>query len=348
MTTAVSLFGGAKLPAFVTAAAPSALAKSLAGGGDQGKRLSFKGGTFRLMVDGQQVAAIEERYLDVVIVNAAAKIGRTFYASAYDADNKAAPDCWSADGERPDATVKVKENARCADCPQNQKGSGQGESKACRYSQRIALVLASDLEGHVMQAQLPATSIFGREEGDNRPLQAYARFLGAQNVSPDMVITRLKFDTSVEHPKLFFKPMRWLTEEEYAIAQEQGQTEDALKAITMTVAAMDGVGPAAPLEVPGTRPGAAGKPQPRAGVAARAEPKDDEEPPAPPPRIAKKEEEPPAPAPRRGRPPKAKAEESAEPTEPEPEPAVRAAPRPAAPSAKPSLAKMAAEWDDEE
>ena len=159
-----------------------------------------------------------------------------------------------------------------------------------------------------------------------------------------MVITRLKFDTNVEHPKVFFKAMRWLTTDEYEIAKEQGETEDAIKAITMTVAAMDNV--VAPLDVPGTRPG--GKPQPRPGAAARAEPKDDDEPPAPPPRV-KKEDEPPAPAPRRGRPPKAKAEEQApqEPAEPEPEPAVRAAPRPAAASVKPSLAKMAAEWDDE-
>jgi len=66
----------------------------------------------------------------------------------------------------------------------NVKGSGQGESKACRFSQRLAVVFANDIGGDVMQLQLAATSIFGKEEGDKRPLQAYARYLAAQNVQP--------------------------------------------------------------------------------------------------------------------------------------------------------------------
>ena len=61
----------ANVPAFVKNAGVSAVAKSLAGGGGQtGKRISVKGGVFRLVNDGKEVAAIDERYLDVVIVNA--------------------------------------------------------------------------------------------------------------------------------------------------------------------------------------------------------------------------------------------------------------------------------------
>jgi hypothetical protein len=91
-------------------------------------------------------------------------------------------------------------------CPQNIKGSGQGESRACRFNQRLAVVLANDLNGDVLQLQLPATSIFGKAEGDNHPLQSYARLLAAQSISPEMVVTRMKFDTQKESPKLFFKP----------------------------------------------------------------------------------------------------------------------------------------------
>ena len=96
-------------------------------------------------------------------------------------------------------------------------------------------------EGDVMQLALPATSIFGKAEGDNRPLQEYARFLAAQKIDPEMVVTRMRFDTSVESPKLFFKAMRWLTDDEYAGITQQAQTDDAKKAVTITVAAMDGV-----------------------------------------------------------------------------------------------------------
>jgi hypothetical protein len=80
---------------------------------------------------------------------------------------------------------------------------------------------------------------FGKAEGDNHPLQSYARLLAAQSISPEMVVTRMKFDTQKESPKLFFKPLRWLTDDEHATAVEKGQSEDAKRAVTMTVAQTD-------------------------------------------------------------------------------------------------------------
>jgi hypothetical protein len=313
----VALFSGSNVPAFAKKAELSALAKSLAGGagGGGGKRISIKGGVFRLMMDGKEVAAIDERFLDVVIVNAAPKIGRTFYMKAYDGDAPSGPDCWSADGEKPDASAANPQSKTCATCPQNIKGSGNGESRACRFSQRLAVTLASDIEGDVMQLQLPATSIFGKEDGDNRPLQAYARYLAAQGVSPETLVTRMKFDTKSESPKLHFKAMRWLTEDEYATAVEQGKTEDAKRAVTMTVAQTDKV--AAPLALEGKSP-------------AKSKTEDDE-PPAPPPASKKKASK-----------PAVKEEEE------DVEPTVVKAEKPAPSGSKATLAKLAAEWDDEE
>ena len=302
----VALFSGSNVPAFAKKGELSSLAKSLAGGtgGGGGKRISIKGGVFRLLVGGKEVAAIDERYLDVVIVNAAPKIGRTFYAKAYDGEAPAAPDCWSADGEKPDATAEKPQSDRCATCPQNVKGSGMGESRACRFSQRLAVVLANDIEGSVMQLQLPATSIFGQEEGDKRPLQAYARYLAAQNVSPEMLVTRVQFDTKATAPKLFFKPARWVTEEEYETVVRQGQTEDAKRAVTMTVAKMDKVEAPAPLAIEGSKPKAKATPK-------AEEPVVEEEENAPPTKRKSKSEEP-------------------------------------ATAGKPNLAKLAAQWDDED
>lgn len=298
----VALFSGSNVPAFAKKGELSDLAKSLAGGaGGGGKRVSIKGGVFRLLVAGKEVAAIDERYLDVVIVNAAPKIGRTFYAKSYDGETPTAPDCWSADGETPNPDAANKQSDRCATCPQNVKGSGMGESRACRFSQRLAVVLANDVDGDVMQLQLPATSIFGKEEGDKRPLQAYARYLAAQGVSPETLVTRMQFDTKAEAPKLFFKPMRWLTEEEYESSVRQGQTEDAKRAITMTVAKTDKV--EAPLALEGTKPKAKAAPK-------AEEPAAEEEENAPPTKRKSKSEEPAA-------------------------------------AAKPNLAKLAAQWDDE-
>jgi hypothetical protein len=259
----VVAFNPAQVPAFAKKGELSELAKSLAGGGggQSGKRISIKGGVFRLISEGKEIAQIEDRYLDVVVVNAAKKISRTYYEGAFDPENPTPPACWSADGDKPDATANNPQSQTCATCPQNIKGSGNGESRACRFSQRLAVVLANDVEGDVLQLTLPATSVFGKEDGDNRPLQAYAKWLAAQSVGPDMVVTRMKFDTKAESPKLFFKPMRWLTDDEHAACAKQGQTPEAIKAITMTVSQSDNV---KPIAIEGKPPAAKAKVKPEA------------------------------------------------------------------------------------
>ena len=323
----VAVFNPGQLPAFVKKANISAVGQALAGGtGQSGKRISIKGGVFRLIADGKEVAAIEERYLDVVVVNSAPKVSRTFYAGQYTEGQATAPDCWSQDGDKPDPSVKKPQCSTCLQCPQNQKGSGQGDSRACRFSQRMAVVLANDVEGDVMQLALAATSIFGKEDGDNRPLQAYARWLIAQGVDPTMVVTRLKFDTKAPVPKLFFKAMRFLTEDEFNLCQEKGKSPDAIKAITMTVSQTDGVAPAAPLDIPGAKPKAAAAP------VAAPQTEDEDEAPAPAPKATKARKAAPAPAPA--------ADEEVE------EPVVRQTAKPA-PAVPAGLADTLAAWDDE-
>jgi len=252
----LTTFNPSKLPAFAKSAELSSLAKSLAGGvGSSTKRISTKGGVFRLVAGGKEVASIEDRHLDVVIVQAAPKISRTFYAGTYEEGATSAPNCWSADGDKPDASIDEPQADSCVNCPQNAKGSGQGDSRACRFSQRLAVVLANDMDGDVMQLTLAATSIFGKEDGDKRPLQAYARYLAAQSINPETLVTRLRFDTKAAVPKLFFQPMRWLTDDEYAVCAKKGQSTEAKQAITMSVAkkkdepiALEGKKPAAKVE----------------------------------------------------------------------------------------------------
>jgi hypothetical protein len=231
-------FNPNQTPAFARKGELSALTKSLTGGtgGGSTKRISIKGGVFRLMADGKEITSIDDRHLDVVIVNAAPKISRTFYAGQYVEGETKGPDCWSADGDKPDASIEEPQASDCASCPMNVKGSGQGESKACRFSQRLAVVLANDVQGDVMQLTLAATSIFGKEEGDKRPLQAYARYLAAQNINPETLVTRLRFDTKAAVPKLFFQPVRWLEDDEYEVAVKKGESVEAKMAVTMSVA----------------------------------------------------------------------------------------------------------------
>ena len=256
--TNIALFNPSNVPSFARNNELSDTAKALTGGGvgTSSKRISIKGGVFRLLAGGKEIAAIDERFLDVIIVKAAPKVSRIFYAKSYDGDNITGPDCWSNDGERPDASAENKQGTTCMSCPQNIAGSGQGNSRACRYQQRLAVVLENNIEGDILQLTLPATSVFGKEDGDKRPLQAFARNLAMQNppISPEMIVTRMKFDTKAEAPKLHFAPSRWLTDEEYAIIKTQGDSDEAKRAVVMTVAAADGVKTAPKLAIEGKRP----------------------------------------------------------------------------------------------
>jgi hypothetical protein len=247
--TELTTFNPTKLPAFAKSAELSSLAKSLAGGvGTSTKRISTKGGVFRLIAGGKEVAAIEDRHLDVVIVQAAPKISRTFYAGTYEEGATSAPTCWSADGDKPDASIEEPQSDVCATCPQNAKGSGQGDSRACRYSQRLAVVLANDVGGEILQLTLPASSIFGAGEPGKWPLQTYAKMIGSKGVPITAVVTEMRFDTDSATPKLAFKPVRVLDAEEHAVAIQQGQSAAAKSAITMTVAEVDNAKPPAKLE----------------------------------------------------------------------------------------------------
>lgn len=330
----VSLFNPANLPSFVKKGELSELAKALMGSAPSGKRVSIRGGVFRLFSGGKEVTSIDERYLDVVIVAAAKKVGRTFYDKAFSEDEPAsAPTCWSANGDTPSEDVKAPQAANCASCPKNVKGSGQGDSRACRYSQRVALVLGNDIEGDVLQLTLPSTSIFGKAEGDNRPLQEYARFLGAQGVSPDMLITRLRFDTAVATPKLHFKAMRWLSEDEHATVVAASTSPEAEQAIKFTVFQQD---TPAPLALPGTPP------KPKAVVkpvepVAPVEPEEEEEAPPPPPKKT------PAKAAKAVKPAPIPDDEE----EATPEPKVTKAVKPAAAPPTTGLSAALSEWDDE-
>jgi hypothetical protein len=235
MSKELTAFNPAQLPSFAKKVELSSLARSLAGGGGASvKRISIKGGVFRLLAGSEEIASIDDRHLDVVIVQAASKISRTFYAGTYEEGSAKGPTCWSADGEKPDAYAEDPQSSNCASCPQNAAGSGQGNSRACRFSQRLAVVLANDVGGDVMQLTLSATSIFGKEEGDKRPLQAYARFLAAQSISPETVVTRLRFDTKAAVPKLFFQPMRWLSEDEYETVKEKSESTEAKQAVILS------------------------------------------------------------------------------------------------------------------
>lgn len=222
-------------------------ADNLSGGTGGGmRRISFRGSRFRELVGGEQVNVNNSGSLNVVILDAA-KVSRTYYAGTYDAENPAAPTCWSADTQRPapDVPEEQRQASRCADCPMNVRGSGQGETRACRFSQRIAVALENSYD-KVYQVNLSATSVFGKPVDGKMPMQAYANYLNAHKAPPSAVVTEMYFDENSDVPKLFFKAARPLDEAELKQVIELREHEDVQRAVTMSVSQADGVKKDAP------------------------------------------------------------------------------------------------------
>ena len=210
---------------------------TVTGSSSTAKRISIKGGMFRLVINGEELDKSEQRHLDVVIVNAAPFVSRMFFKDPYQRGVKMGPPtCWSSDAKTPNQEVELKQHENCELCPQNIKGSGANNTKACRYSRRIAVVMADNLEGDIYQVTLPALSIFGSGDDQGKPLHQYTDFVTNKKTCLGGLVTRMFFDTNSEAPKIRFRAISHLDDDQFKIIEQQGATEDAKRAITLTVA----------------------------------------------------------------------------------------------------------------
>jgi len=234
------------LPAYLKNVELDSVTKALVKGGNKTKRIALGNNKFILKVGGEEISKSATNKMEVVIVNAAAEVSRTYYGSAYDPDGEAtAPDCWSPNGRTPDVSVESPQHSSCDSCPKNIEGSGQGKTKACRFSRRIAVVLAGDIEGDVYQMELKSKSFFYSKKDpgdlDHMPFDQYANYVGSQGYNLNNLVTEMRFDEDATVGKLFFRPTKFLEEHEWEAAKKQQETPAAKNAVVMTVAQTDGV-----------------------------------------------------------------------------------------------------------
>lgn len=273
--------GNANLPAYLQGHTSDVTA-SLKGAGVEGNRISIRGRVWRLIQDGEEVAASAAPEMDLIIVAALPDVSRTYFASDYVEGENAQPACWSSDGVTPDVGVGAPQSTACASCPMNEPGSGnRDQSRACRHSKRIAVALPSDpTRAYLMQ--IPATSLFGDKVPDDAPksLQQYGRYLAARNADITTLLTRFQFDISSTQPTIRFSAQRYLTQEEFAGACALMRAPETLamlplqykseapkapaKAIPGTPPVANGFGAAAPAQ----EPTVAAQPTPQAAAPA--------------------------------------------------------------------------------
>lgn len=226
------------LPDFLQTAGVSELTKQLAGRAGV-KRIVPKNGIFRKTVGGEEMGKVKGN-LNVIVVSASPKVGRIFYAKQWTPEAEpSAPDCFSNDGQAPDASSANPQASRCDSCDQNIKGSGQGNSKACRYSRRIAVVLEEDfgssLEGEVYQMNLASKSLFGDSIGDNtHPFESYTKYLANNGKSLDYVVTQLSFNEDNDNQSILFTPTRFINKAEYAVTSKVAAKPEVQKMVIMT------------------------------------------------------------------------------------------------------------------
>ena len=202
-------------------------------GSSGGKQISIKGGVWRMVVGGEEVAKNEERAMNFVVIASGKGVTRTFYADKYEEGKDIKPACWSAEGVVPNEEVASPQSKTCATCPQNIEGSGDGKARACRYSKRLAVALENDIGGNIYRLSVPAKSYFGRAEGEKMPLQAFGKFLSGHGIPITGIVTEARFDTAEAVPVLKFRAVRPLSKEEWELGKAQSQTEDARQAIEL-------------------------------------------------------------------------------------------------------------------
>ena len=217
---------------------------AVAGGNRQGnKRLSIKGSVFRKYAGGKEIGAIEDRFMNVIIVKMAHKASRMYYDKGYREGEKVSPACWSSDSEIPDADVKTPVASSCNSCPNSAKGSGDnGIGAKCKLSWRTAVVLPNDPAGDVMQLVLPATSAFGKEDNGRWPFRPYIQHLASHNVSAGRVVTKMAFDTKSPTPKVLFAPVGAVPDADLEIIARQAKSPAAEAAIKLNVFQSDSTG----------------------------------------------------------------------------------------------------------
>ena len=204
--------------------------KAFSSSGGSIKRITLRGRVFRLVDGGKEIAKNTDPYMDVVIVNGSRAVQKSYYGAEYNPDETSVPDCWSSDGERPDADVPDPQGARCKECKQAIKGSAGAGRAACRYSMRLAVTLRNNVGGDIYQLILPQKSLFGQGDVDHMPFLQYAKYVAQSGYNLNMLSTRMTFDTDSDFPKLTFSNAEFLDKETYDTAIEQGESPIAVNA----------------------------------------------------------------------------------------------------------------------
>lgn len=182
--------------------------------------VSFRGSKWRIKHGGEERPILKDDEpvpsLECVLIKASKSVSKIFYAEGYEEGDDSAPDCWSIDGIRPDSASANIQSETCAACPNNVWGSKispQGKkTKKCGDNRRVAVAPLGDITnealGGPMLLRVPAASL--------ADLATYGKGMAAKGFPYNAIGTRIGFDLDASYPKLTFRPIRKLNNDELA------------------------------------------------------------------------------------------------------------------------------------
>jgi len=207
---------------------------------NQTKRISLRGGVFRKIVGGKEVSTADSAVMNIIIIKMAHNPSRVYYKDSYEEGKRVSPVCWSNDSKKPDVEVRKPQAKSCHTCPNSVRGSGSGGvGTSCRLSWRVAIVLANDPEGDILELVLPSNSCFGKEEQSKWPFKTYIQMLADNNVSAGRIITRMQFDPNSAKPRALFSPVEAAEDWVLEVVKDQAENQAAHNAIKLTVYQVD-------------------------------------------------------------------------------------------------------------
>lgn len=201
--------------------------------------LSYEGKQWAISINGERTVVqkkdadgdmVPVTTMKVVILDQNPVRGRSYYEGAYDPSKATMPKCWSDDCQTPSPHVKEppmvdgKCVKSCAICPMSAKGSKpstrNADGVACSQHQFIAVVPAGDMTFQPLRLKLAITSIWdgknpANDEAGWFAFKNYTDFLRAHQVDHTaLLVTKMKFDSSAEYPKVLFARDKFLTDEQ--------------------------------------------------------------------------------------------------------------------------------------
>lgn len=186
--------------------------------------IGYKGKVWSLRYRGEKHTFVRPddgtpaSYIDIVVLQQAKVKSKSFY-EAYDPNGTsegARPICASIDGVVPDADVQQKQADACALCPRNEwKIQPNGKKgRECQDYKRLAVLLMPIQTKAILGEPLMEPVFLRVPPASLNNLALVGEQMAGQGYHYSTYIMRISFDPTEAHPKMVFRALQKLTDQE--------------------------------------------------------------------------------------------------------------------------------------